>query len=108
MTEAEGQAWCGALESYHYPVDLSTFARQGGLTTEWFPPVVLNIGNREQTVNFEARFRKQARQQILLRTMPPDGDVDSEAKCAVSSDISCFHGSRALSYGRFPNCALGE
>jgi len=57
MTEAEGNAWLDALRHYRYEVHLSTF--QPGFGQEW-QRLNLSPGNRDQTINLENRFRRQA------------------------------------------------
>ena len=66
MTEADRNAWFEALKRYHYPVNLSRFRHRGDFGAEWFPTGVLDIGDREETIAFENRFRDKGEQHLEL------------------------------------------
>ena len=54
------ETWARALDEYRYPVDLTKFSGAGA---SWFE---LNTkpGNRIKTMEFEARFRRQAQHHL--------------------------------------------
>ncbi len=52
------ETWEKALDEYRYPADLTLF-RDAGKYQSWFNWDI-NLGNRSQTMEFEARFKAQA------------------------------------------------
>jgi hypothetical protein len=61
MTHAEALQWLDALHQYEYPVNLTTFNGGHQFGADWFTQNLLH-GNREQTMEFEDRFRRNARE----------------------------------------------
>lgn len=59
MVCATAEQWEKALEEYEYHVDLREFTGRGELDQDWFS-VNLATGNRQETIQFENRFRSRA------------------------------------------------
>jgi hypothetical protein len=59
MTDAEVQQWLDALLGYEYPVNLTAFNGRNQFGNNWFDQNFLP-GNRDQTIEFEDRFRNNA------------------------------------------------
>lgn len=59
MQERQKLSWLEALDQYKYPVDFRAFRGKAGLAEEWFNLDIAK-GDREETVQFENRFRSHA------------------------------------------------
>ncbi|HVB79737.1 MAG TPA: hypothetical protein VNE82_07265 [Candidatus Binataceae bacterium] len=59
MTPNEAQQWLHALNQYAYPVNLTAFGGRAQFAADWFAQDLL-LGNRQQTMEFEDRFRMNA------------------------------------------------
>ncbi|MGD0672380.1 MAG: hypothetical protein ABSB13_09895 [Candidatus Binatus sp.] len=59
MTYEEAQQWLDALRQYEYRADLTAFVRRDQFGGDWFAQNLVP-GNREQTMAFEDRFRRNA------------------------------------------------
>jgi hypothetical protein len=62
MTREEGLLWLDALRQYEYRANLTAFVGRGQFGGDWFARNLVP-GDREQTMAFEDRFRRNAPEQ---------------------------------------------